>query len=154
VGDTSIVFDLIDALHQRFTNVLTDINVLDGYGLTDDPGDYLMVGVEDPDSDRATSAEGRQEWAGLGARARDEQGTVTCIAMSWNGDADLKAARAAAKATTAAVEDNLRADPNLGGTVPGLMWTGYGTRTELIQLQATDGACVMCVFDIAFKARI
>jgi hypothetical protein len=38
--------------------------------------------------------------------------------------------------------------------VAGLNWTGYGTRTELIQLQATDGACVMCVFDIAFKARI
>jgi hypothetical protein len=79
---------------------------------------------------------------------------VTCIAMSWNGDADLSAARAAAKATTVAVENHLRADPNLGGSVDGLMWVGYGTRTELIQLQATDGACVMCVFDVAFKARI
>jgi hypothetical protein len=38
--------------------------------------------------------------------------------------------------------------------VPGLLWIGYGTRTQLIQIQATDGACVMCVFDVAFKARI
>ena len=150
---TSVVFDLIDTLVSRFTAALS-VNVLDGYGLTDDPGDFLMVGVEDPDSDRAVSAEGKQEWAGLGAKARYEEGTVTCIAMSWNGDADLAAARAAVKATTAAVENNLRSDPNLGGVVPGLNWTGYGTRTELIQLQASDGACVMCVFDVAFKARL
>jgi hypothetical protein len=150
---TSVVFDLIDVLVEQLGSALS-VNVLDGYGLTDDPGDYLMVGVEDPDSDRATSAEGKQEWHGLGNRARLEEGTVTCIAMSWNGDADLSAARAAAKVTTAAVEDHLRSDPNLGGTVAGLMWTGYGTRTELIQLQATDGACVMCVFDVAFKARL
>ena len=150
---TSVVFDLIDVLVSRFTDALS-VNVLDGYGLTDDPGDFLMVGVEDPDSDRAVSAEAKQEWAGLGAKTRYEEGTVTCIALSWNGDADLKAARAACKATTAAVENNLRADPNLGGVVPGLNWTGYGVRTELIQLQASDGACVMCVFDVAFKARL
>jgi hypothetical protein len=150
---TSVVFDLIGGLVDRLGPLL-DANVLDGYGLTDDPGDYLMVGVEDPDSDRATSAEGRQEWNGMGARSRLEEGTVTCIAMSWNGDADLSVARAAVKALTAEVEDHLRADPNLGATVPGLNWVGYGTRTELIQLQATDGACVMCVFDVAFRARI
>lgn len=150
---TSVVFDLVDALVSQLGAVLS-VNVFDGYGITDDPGDYLMVGVDDPDSDRATSSEGRQDWAGLGAKARNEEGTVTCIAMSWNGDSDLKAARAAAKATTAAVENHLRSDPNLGGTVPGLQWTGYGTRTELIQLQAEDGAYVMCVFDVAFTARI
>jgi hypothetical protein len=153
VTTTSVVFDLVGVLVTRFESALS-VNVFDGYGLTDDPGDYLMVGVEDPDSDRATSSEAKQEWAGLGARTRYEEGTVTCIAMSWNGDGDLSAARAACKATTAAVEANLRSDPNLGAVVPGLTWTGYGTRTELIQLQATDGACVMCVFDVAFKARL
>jgi hypothetical protein len=150
---TSVVFDLVGALVTQLGAALS-VNVHDGYGLTDDPGDYLMVGVEDPDGDRATSAEGRQDWAGLGARARDEEGTITCVAMSWNGDASLSDARADAKAITAAVEDHLRADPNLGGIVPGLLWIGYGTRTQLIQIQATDGACVMCVFDVAFKARI
>lgn len=150
---TSVVFDLVGALVTQLDTALS-VNVFDGYGQTDDPGDYLMIGVEDPDSDRATSVEGEQSWAGLGANARNEEGTVTCVAMSWNGDADLSAARAAAKATTAAVENHLRADPNLGASVPGLLWTGYGTRTQLIQLQATDGACVMCVFDIQFKARI
>lgn len=150
---TSVVFDLPGALLARWGPLL-DVNLFDGYGVTDDPGDYLMVGVEDPDSDRATSGEAKQEWASLGARMRYEEGTITCIAMSWNGDGDLAAARAACKATTVAVENHLRSDPNLGGTVSGLNWTGYGTRTELIQLQATDGACVMCVFDVAFTARL
>ena len=150
---TSVVFDLIGTLVTRFDSVLST-NVFDGYGITDDPGDYLMVGVEDPDSDRGIAAEARQEWAGLGARARYEEGTVTCVALSWNGDADMSAARTACKAITVAVENHLRGDPNLGGTVTGLMWTGYGTRTQLIPIQAEDGACVICVFDVAFKARI
>lgn len=150
---TSIVFDLIDALNSRFREVLP-VNVLDGAGLTDDPGDYLMVGVEDPDSDRDTAAEARQSWAGLGARSRDEEGTVTCVAVSWNGDADLVAARAACKATVVAVEDHLREDPNLEGAVPGLLWTGFGERSSFNQFVGTEGAAVMCAFDIAFRARI
>lgn len=151
---TTAVYPLLTALLSQLPPVLTGINVLDGYGLTDDPGNYLMIGVEDPDTDRATSAESAQEWNGLGAKARREAGEITCIAMAWNGTADLAAARASCKAITDAVENQLRSDPNLGGAVPGLMWVGYGTRTELIQLQAEDGACVMCVFNIAFQARI
>jgi len=152
---TSVVFDLIGTLVTGFDTALAAATVYDGYGKTDEvAGDYVMVGIEDPDSDRATSAEARQDWAGLGARARNEEGTVTCLALSWNGNDDLAQARAAVKATTGAIEDYLRADPDLGGVVPGLLWTGYGTRTQLIQIQATDGACVICVFEVAFKARV
>jgi hypothetical protein len=151
---TSVVFDLIGTLVTQLGAEL-EANVYDAFGeVTEDPGDYLVIGFEDPNDDQATSAEGQQEWAGLGARARNEEGTVTCFALSWNGDADMSAARTAVKAITDAVESHLRADPNLGGDVPGLLWTGYGTRTRVIQIPATDGACVMCVFDVAFKARI
>jgi hypothetical protein len=65
---TSVVFDLVGALVTQLGAALS-VNVHDGYGLTDDPGDYLMVGVEDPDGDRATSAEGRQDWAGTATPA-------------------------------------------------------------------------------------
>ena len=150
---TSVVFDLIGTLVTRFDAAVT-ANVYDGFGVTDDPGNYLMVGVEDPDSDRGIAAEARQDWAAIGNRARYEEGTVTCVAMAWNGDGDLAAARTACKAITVEAENHLRSDPNLGGTVTGLMWTGYGTRTQLIPIQAEDGACVICVFDVAFKARI
>lgn len=152
---TSIVFDLIDALNDRWTSALTGINVIDGTGMTDDPGDFLMVGVEDPDTDTyADSAESVQSWAGLGARHRDEEGTVTCCALSWNGDANQRAARQAVKATLAAVENDLRSDPNLGGVVPGLLWTGFGTRLNLSQIQSETGAAALGFFQIQFKARI
>lgn len=151
---TSIVVPLIKRLVVVLSGALTDVSVINGDSTSSDFGKFLMVGWDDPDNDRATSAEGRQEWAGLGARSRYEEGTVTCLALAWDGESDLDAVQTSADEITIAVEDALRTDPNLGGVVPGLMWTGYGTRTELIQLQATDGACVMCVFDIAFKARI
>lgn len=152
---TSVVFDLIPALVTAFTAGLPNtIHVIDGDTVTGDAGTFLMVGWEDPDNDRATSATGKQDWAGLGARARDEEGTITCLVIAWNGDSDFAAARAALRAATDGVEGLLRADPNLDGAVPGLMWTGYGTNTQLRQWLSDQGAVATCTFDVAFKARI
>lgn len=154
---TSVVFDLIDELVTTFRTALPSVNVYDGYGVTDDPGDAVMVGISDPNDERAApSSSARQSWAGLGARARDEQGTVTCVAYSWNGDPDgLASARAAVKTTLAAIENALRNDPNLGGAVTGLQWVGFGDGDlQVEQLQAEDGTSVLVRFDIAFRARI
>lgn len=155
---TSAVFGLIDTLVAHFREVLpADVQVYDGYGLSDDANDFLMVGVEDPNGSEATSADVKQEWAGLGAKARYEAGTVTCAALAWRGNPGEQGqgeARAAAAAIIAAVENDLRADPNLGGTVPGLMWTGFGDRLRLIQDQSESGPWALVVFDIAYKAKI
>ena len=60
--------------------------------------------------------------------ARDQTGSVTCAALSWNGDADQKAARDAAYAVVAAVEDLLRTDPTLGVAAPGRSVCQMGPR--------------------------
>lgn len=154
---TSVVFSLIDALVDHFTEALPGIEVHDGFGLSDDAFDFLMVGVEDPNGSEATSAESQQTWAGLGANARNETGTVTCAAVAWRGnpgESGQREAREAAKAIVAAVEEDLRVDPNLGGVVPGLMWVGFGTRLRIVQDQTEIGPMCMAVFDIDFKARI
>lgn len=151
---TSVIFDLVDELVTRFDAALATVKVIDGDTVDGEYGDFLMVGWDDPDNDRAVAGEGQQSWAGLGHAARDEAGTITCLALSWRGDNDINAVRAAVKATTVAVEDLLRSDPNLSGAVPGLQWTGYGTRTELKQWLADTGAVATCTFDIAYKARI
>lgn len=154
MATTSVVYDLIDALVDQLGPALA-VNVLDGSGDTDDPGDYLMVGIEDPDVQGfADSVDSQQSWAGLGARARDEEGTVSCCALSWNGDGDLAAARAAVRTITSGVEDHLRADPNLGAAVPGLLWVGFGTRQVVRQVQGDTGAAVLVFFQIDFRARI
>lgn len=152
---TSVIFDLVDRLVEVLRERLPNVEVYDGFGLSDDPGDFVMVGVEDPDMQGAeTSADVTQEWAGLGAGSRYEAGTVTCAALSWNGNADQKEARTRVGEITANIENLLREDPNLGGTVPGLQWTGYGTRLRLVQDQNDGGAMALVVFEIAFKAKI
>lgn len=152
---TSITFDLIDGLVDAFRAGLpSTVHVVDGDVVTGEAGTFLMVGWDDPDNDRATSTTGSQSWAGLGAKARNEEGTVTCLVVGWTGNGDLKEARTTVRGVTDGVEGLLRADPNLDGAVPGLLWTEYGTRTELRQWLSEEGAVVTCTFEIAFKARI
>lgn len=150
---TSVVPALIDALVTNARTNLPNLSVRDGYGVTDDPGDYLMVGVSDPTADApATSADSQQQWASLGAMSRDEEGDVWCVAFSWTGNNDQKAARDAAYATVAAVENMVRADPTQG--VSGVLWTSFGTNQNLTQDQDEHGASAQVAFQIHFRARI
>lgn len=150
---TSVVPAVIDALVAQATEALSDVKVYDGFGITDNPGDFLMVGVDDPDTESAAnSANSQQEWPHVGHSTRDETGEITLVALSWNGKADAKVARDGAYAISAAVEDLLRTDPTLG--VAGVLWTSFGTSTELTQQQGEGGASALLVFKIAFMARI
>ncbi len=151
---TSVVPALIDALIATATEALSDTIVSDGFGVTDDPGNFLMIGVEDPDSEQAAfSADTKQEWATADrAGTRNEIGEILCAAVAWNGDADMKAARDAVYAITAALEVALRTTPALG--LDGLLWTSFGTSTQFSQAQGETGAAAMLVFRIAFQARI
>ena len=148
-----VVPALIDALVDAATTALPDVLVLDGMGATDEPGDYLMVGVDDPDTEGdAFAADSQQRWAHANGSARDESGQVTCAAFSWNGDGDQKAARDAAYASVEALAAACRATPDLG--VSSLLWTDFGTDARLTQMQGDSGAAALVVFQIAFRARI
>jgi hypothetical protein len=152
---TSILPALIDALVAGFRTALPDVTVYDGYGASEDVGNYLMVGVEDPnDASAATSATSEQSMGPMGTRrSRDEVGDITCVALCWTGDVDQKLSRDAAFAMTAAVENFLRADPRLGD-LPGLLSVEYGSRTSLAQNVEDAGAQAWLVFTVHFKARI
>lgn len=150
---TSAVPLVIDQLVERCTNALPDVLVFDGFGLTEDPGDFLMIGVDDPDTqDSAYAADADQEWANANYTARDESGTITCAALSWNGDGNQKAARDAVYSMTAAVEDVLRAEPAMG--IPVLLWSSFGTSQQLSQARDPQGAAAWLIFRIYFRARI
>lgn len=151
---TSVVPAFIDAIVANAGTSLPSLNVYDGFGATDDPGDFLMVGVSDPDIEGADSgADAQQDWATVGLQgARSEQGEITCAALSWNGDGNAKAARDSAYATVAAVETFCRNDPDLG--IPTLLWNSALTSHQLTQNQDEGGALAMVIFRIAFQARI
>lgn len=153
---TSVLPAVIDALVTLADAALSSVEVYDGIGASNDPGDFLMVGVEDPDIESAAfSADVQQERLAM-AGARKEAGTVTCCALSWNGDASnagQKAARDAAFATVAAVETILRTtSPTLG--VSGVLKTEFGDRITVSQAQDASGASCMAIFSVAYLAQI
>lgn len=151
---STILFDVIDALYAKFDAALPGIVVSDGFAVTQDPGSYLMVGIEDPETTGLpVAATSRQQWATLGDRQRDDNGAVWCVAESWNGDANQKAARVALKTTLDAAASVVNADPTLGG-VTGLLWAGYGVTSNLMQAQNENGAIARMSFQIAYRTRI
>lgn len=156
----SIVPTLIDALVTQSRAALPDVNVYDGYGVTNDYGDYLMVGVDDPDSSSyAPSMSQTQVMATAGTpRSRDEEGTVPNVIYCFtgdSGDAAQKAVRVSAYAALEAVAGILRADPSLGITAPAaqVMVCQIGTVT-LDQLPDERGTAALITFTVAFMARI
>lgn len=153
---TSVIPTLIDAIVAAARAALPATQVYDGYAVTQDPGDFLMVGVNDPDAgDDAFSAESEQEWAHAIGGVRDERGDVTCVALSWNGDGNAKTARDRAFAIVAGVEGAVRPAGAPGTlSVPGVLWLAYGTQTQLLQQQGDSGAVAKVIFTVNFRARV
>lgn len=151
---TSVVPSLLRAIAASSYTALPDLRVTRGFGVSDDPGDYLMVGVSDPELDEAANAaDARQDWATVGRQgARSEQGEVTCVAYSWNGDQDQDAATTSAYEIVAAVEDFCRQDPDLG--ISTLLWSSALVSHQLFENQDDRGALAMVTFRIGFQARI
>ena len=153
---TSAVPAVIDALVTLARTTLPDALVFDGIGVTNDPGDFLMIGVEDPDIEGAAfSADSKQEWANANYTARDEEGDITCVALAWvgeSGDEGQKAARDAAYAITAALEAALHPNPTLG--LSSVLWTSFGVSSQLSQAQGKGGSSALIVFRIHFRARL
>ena len=153
----SVVPDVIDALVALAQASVTGATVYDGVGVSDDPGDYLMIGVSDPDGTSANdrAATSAIDWANINYTAGAESGDVMCAAMSWSGDtspAGVKAARDAVYAVIEAFGIALRANPSMG--LPNLLWTRLGKTHELTQLQAPEGALALALFSVHFEARV
>lgn len=156
MSTTTVIGDLITALVAQSTTALPAVTVTDGYGTSGEPGDYLMIGVDDPDAgDDATSATSVQEWANTTGGARREMGDVTCVALSWNGDSDAKAARDGALAIANAVQLLVRPAGRAGDLgVAGVQWLSYGTQTRLLQQSDDAGAVAKVIFTVHFQARL
>jgi len=157
---TSRVPAVIDYLVTAFTAAATlgaatpPVAVYDGPVETDAPAQLVLwVGMDDPDSEEAPiGAESESEWGSLGALARNEQITVHCVAEAWSGPTDVATVRTSAFNIVAAVETLLRADVNLGGTLP----SGWAevTGMQLRQNNVSQGAVARVAFHIDCRARI
>jgi len=155
----SIVPALIDTLVTAAdATVPANVNVFDGFGVSDDPGDYLMIGVDDPDADGwANTADAQEDISSVGppSGARDQTGSVVCVALSWNGDCDQKAARDAALTTMTALAAYVRANPGLSiASGSQTFWCWFSPSEAWKQQQDDAGAKAQVVFRIGFFARL
>lgn len=148
-------YDVIDALVDQLPSVSDGVRVSDGFGVSDDPGDFIMIGVDDLLSDRAAHAlEADQEWAHVNHTTRHEAGDINCIAWSRVGDSDAgssKRVRDQLRAVLDSLADYIRTNYTLG--VPEVLWVGFRL-ISTDQDQDDYGAWCLANFQIHFEARI
>lgn len=90
--------------------------VWDGPLVTGDYGPGIHVGYDgDPEGDYK-AVESDEEWAGIGAKNRDEEFDVICAAVALVGDNDVKLARDTVYSLLAVAATTLREDPSLAQT--------------------------------------
>lgn len=147
---------LLSGLYDAAQAAMPGVNVYYGSGVSDDPGDYLMVGVEDPDSTAfMNAASSTQDWASMGAYSRNEEGDLNCAALSWTGDAGSEAQRDVVASAFDIVEATAalcKRGDDLG--VETVLWSSALTSTELTTMQADSGSLAMVMFTVHYKARI
>ncbi|MYR84085.1 hypothetical protein GTY41_03780 [Streptomyces sp. SID685] len=107
---------LIDALVAALqaSDGLSGVNVVDGPLVSNSAAsEWVFVGYDgDPGGEfQATST--LQEWAGIGAKAKNEEITLTCCALVRSGSTSVKPVRDRAYQIFAAVEAAVRSNPAL-----------------------------------------
>lgn len=148
----------IEALVALWTDTLTatwgsesrTVVVHDGPDAVDaDEHLGLWVG-HNPLDDDSTVVESKQDWSQLGARRKEETGTITCCIGAWSGDSKTTGRRKAAAEVLSAAEALHRADPTLGGVV---LMSNFGPSVELHQQLTEQGNDVLVVFTVDFLSR-
>lgn len=150
--------EIIDRLVALFTETLAadaglaEVRVLDGPTLTaGSDSELVTVGWDGDDQGDGQAIETTQNWAGLGAGAKDEVLQVTCAVIAWSGSTDMRPRRIRCYEILSALAAALRDDASLGLPPPTLAAFSAG---GLWQSQVEGGAEVRVVFTVAVKTRI
>lgn len=136
---------------------LAGVVVFDGPRVTDNDlvnPDRLYIGAS---ADDDPAAEGDQDFAHLGARARDETFAIACTAEAWSGDTDMKVRRDRALALLAEVENLLRptdANPRAYTISESVLYAHIAGGMRLVQRQTGNGAIASITFHVTCRARI
>ncbi|MEU2340064.1 hypothetical protein ABZ608_42165 [Streptomyces sp. NPDC013172] len=151
---TSRVPDLIDALVPRLaaSSDLADVKVVDGPLVTDSAAlEWLFVGYDGDNEGDFIAATAQQEWAGLGAKKKNEDITLTCAIVVERGSTEVRSCRSRTYEIFAAVENVLRADPSLGFSTPTVCAV---TEHTFHQAQTPEGIQGRLPFTVTCTTRI
>jgi hypothetical protein len=141
------------ALVTTADNALS-IRVSDGFDLSSDPGDVLMIAVPNlSDVNSITAGSFSQAMATMGStRTRDEDGSINGVVMARNGQGDQALATSTAFGYIASLEAALRSDPSLGITSY-VYLEAWMTSGDVLEDQI-DGATTAISFTVTYKARL
>lgn len=138
----------VNAFTAALRASLTAVDVFDGPPMRGESFDYVCVGY-DP-AGGPESVEAGQESAALGNRRRAETFDIICSLAAWSGEDEMAPRRARAFEMLAAVEQVLRDNVTLSGTVQAAQLSSY----SLLQEQTDQGASAGIRFRVSCTARI
>ncbi|MFJ9374432.1 hypothetical protein [Streptomyces sp. NPDC101455] len=151
---TSRVPELIDALMAALAASpdLATVQVVDGPLVTDSAAqEWVFIGYDGDEEGDFITATTQQEWAGLGAKKKNEDITLTGAVLVQRGSTDVRSCRIRTYEVFAAVENVLRADPSLGFPTPTVCAV---TEHTFHQEQTADGIQGRIPFAVACTTRI
>lgn len=129
-----------------------DCSVHLGYGVDADPGNKLMVGVDDPMSLAAAPVgESQMVWRTYGTGqpggTREEQGQVNCALFVSNGDGDAESADTVGFRFLDLCHDAITAQQDLG--VSECAWALISSVRPYAD-QDDEGAALLIVFTVSY----
>lgn len=153
-GLMSRVPDLIDALVAALqaSSALNGVKVVDGPIVTDSAArEWVFIGYDGDEEGDFTTATTQQEWAGIGAKKKNEDIVLTSSILVQRGSVDVRSCRIRTYELFAAVEGVLRADPSLGFPTPTVCAV---TEHTFHQEQTPDGLQGRLPFTVTCTTRI
>lgn len=129
----------------------TSCQVFRGPFVTGDPGDALFIGYDGNPGGEFRSVIATSEWAGLGAKARNEEFMVMCAITMLRGDPDVASAVDQVYAIYNAFEAAVRQTPSLN-QAPRL--TAAFSLGELFTMPNPSGLQIRLAFTVQVSARI
>lgn len=129
----------------------TGCAVFRGPVVTGDPGTALFIGFDgDPMGDFQSVLQS-SEWAGLGAKARNEMFDVMCSLTAIFGDGDVASATNNVHTLFTTFEAAMRADPSLNQAP---RFTAEVNNAQLFTTPHPTGLQVRLAFNVRVSARI
>jgi hypothetical protein len=149
--------DAVTALAAAYTAsvALAGVPVYDGDTVTARADQDFIITGHDGSIDNtgalasvAPAGEVTQEWMSLAPPARDEKGSIHCVAVSQTGDAaDIPGRRARVQVLLDACEDAATGAQDAAG----IMFDGT-IQATFVYRQNTQGCAVMCAFTVGYSS--
>jgi len=131
---------------------LSGIRIFDGIEIDMSyPGDAIAIGHDgNLDGDEVSASSIRQEYRGLGAVGKFEQGVLNCFLWSASGSTTISDRRTRAFQLLGDVESVVRADVSFGGIVQ----FSAMEMSEIKYRQTLNGSGVGILFTLTYQSKI